>query len=183
MSGDGAARGGDARGGTGGANGHRLGGDAGAGEPGRLLLPGNAARELEEAFGDAYPREGCAVLLGRIGDGDRVVERIEEARNRWPDRDDRYLVDPGTLRRLMDAEAEGGARILGFAHSHPDAEPAPSETDRELAWPWYHYLIVPVQDGRVGPGRAWQLDPDDGTFREREIRRAPEPAIAGEQGE
>lgn len=146
---------------------------SGEGDGAALHLPGEATAEMEAAFREAYPREGCCVLLGREEGGRRVVERVVEARNRWPDRDDRYLVDPGTLRRLMDEEAEGGPRVLGFAHSHPDAEPVPSETDRELAWPWYHYLIVPVRDGEVGPGRAWELDPGAGEFRERPIRVAP----------
>ena len=137
--------------------------------PTRLLLPPERRRELAAGLEAAYPGEGCGVLLGEVDGPDRRVTRLVAAENRWAERDDRYLVDPGTLRRLMEREEEGGERILGFYHSHPDAEPVPSETDRELAWPWYLYVIVPVRDGRAGRGRAWELQERGGPFVERPL--------------
>ena len=68
------------------------------------------------------------------------------------------------------AEEGGGARVLGFYHSHPDALPLPSETDRELAWPWYLYVIIRVAAGEPEETRAWELDVDSGRFEERSIR-------------
>lgn len=144
----------------------------GGDRPARLVLPAAARRELIAGLEAAYPAEGCGVLLGEADGPDRRVGDVHPAENRWPeggDRGGRYLVDPGTLRRLMDREAEGGPTILGFYHSHPDADPVPSETDRELAWPWYLYLVVPVREGEAGEGRAWQLDEDAGEFRERPV--------------
>lgn len=135
-----------------------------------LILPARLAGEMARRLEAAYPKEGCGVLLGRRVDGERRVERLEPAPNRWPDRDDRYLVDPRTLRRLLEEEDDGGPEILGFYHSHPDAPPEPSETDRAHAWPWYHYLIVPVAEGEAGEGRAWELAEPDGDFRERGVR-------------
>lgn len=140
--------------------------DAAAGDA--LVLPEPVRAELRRHLEAAYPREGCGVLLGEAADGERRVTALEPSENRWPDRDDRYRVDPGVLRRLLEAEEDGGPRILGFYHSHPDAAPEPSSTDREYAWPWYHYLIVPVEDGRAGPGRAWELE--EGAFAERRLR-------------
>lgn len=140
-----------------------------------MLAPG-LAREMASALEEAYPAEGCGVLLGRVQGRDRTVTELAGAENRWPDRDDRYLVDPGTLRRLMEREDRGGPRVLGFYHSHPDADPVPSETDRELAWPWYLYLIVPVEGREAGEGRAWQLEDGGGGFVERAVTRpAPRP--------
>lgn len=139
--------------------------------PARLHLPPERQRELAAGLEEAYPGEGCGVLLGDVDGRERRVTRLVAAENRWSRRDDRYLVDPGTLRRLMDEE-EGGNRILGFYHSHPDADPVPSETDRELAWPWYLYLIVPVRDGRAGWGRVWELEAPDGPFAERPLVRS-----------
>lgn len=150
--------------------------------PARLVLPEELAGELAERARAAYPREACGVLLGRVRGTDRVAARIAAAENRWEGRDDRYLVDPGTLRRLMDEEAEGGDRILGFYHSHPDAEPVPSATDRELAWPWYLYLIVPAGEAGAGPGRAWQLDGPEGEFAERAVVRPGEARRPGADG-
>lgn len=160
------------------------GGDPDDGGRPRLVLPDAARAELTRSLEAAYPREGCGLLLGGLRAPDRVVEEVRPAANRWEGRDDRYLVDPETLRRAVDDEAGGGPRVLGFYHSHPDAEPVPSATDREMAWPWYLYLIVPVRDGRADPGRAWQLAPGGEGWRERPVvepRRTGEPA--GDGGE
>ncbi len=135
-----------------------------------LVIPPLVHRELLRAVTRAYPREGCGVLVGQAADGERRVTRQVPVENRWDDRRDRYLVDPGTLRRLLEEEERGGPRILGFYHSHPDARAEPSSTDREYAWPWYHYLIVPVARGRPGAGRVWELDPERGEFVERAFR-------------
>lgn len=141
-----------------------------------LLLPAAAGRLLARAAEEACPREGCGLLLGRVRGTDRIVERLRPAANRWEGRDDRYLVDPATLRRAVDREAEGGPRVLGFYHSHPGAEAVPSGTDRELAWPWYLYLIVPVRDGRAGTGRAWELVGGEEGFEERPVETADGPS-------
>ncbi len=146
-------------------------GGSGPGDATRLVLAGGTAARIARAVEEAYPREGCGLLLGRTEGPDRVVEEVRPAANRWEGRDDRYLVDPETLRRAVDREAEGGPRVLGFFHSHPDAEPVPSATDRELAWPWYLYLIVPVRDGRARGGRAWELE--DGGWAERPVVAEP----------
>lgn len=135
----------------------------------RLVLAGGTDRRLAGSLEEAYPREGCGLLLGRVDGDDRVVEEVRAAANRWEGRDDRYLVDPETLRRAVDEEAAGGPRVLGFYHSHPDADPVPSATDRELAWPWYLYLIVPVREGRAGTGRAWKLAEDEDGWAERPV--------------
>lgn len=137
----------------------------------RLVLAGGTADRIARAVEEAYPREGCGLLLGRVEGDDRVVEEARPASNRWEDREDRYLVDPETLRRAVDEEAGGGPRVLGFWHSHPDADPVPSATDRELAWPWYLYLIVPVRGGRARRGRAWELH--DGRWAERPVTGGP----------
>lgn len=133
-----------------------------------LLIPEAIRGDLHRHLEAAYPREACGVLLGQVGDGTRRVTALHPAPNRWPDRNDRYLVDPGVLRRLLEAEEKGGARVLGFYHSHPDAPPEPSPTDLEYAWPWYHYLIVRVTAGRADGGRVWELA--EGGFAERELR-------------
>lgn len=138
-----------------------------------LVIPASLRQRLHRDLERAYPREGCGVLMGEVAGGARRVTRLEPAENRWPERDDRYLVDPDTLRRLMEEEENDGPRVLGFYHSHPDAPPEPSRTDREHAWPWYHYLIVRVERGRAGSARLWELE--DGDFAERELLQGPDP--------
>lgn len=145
------------------------GGGDGGGQRVRLLLPDGMRDALAPGLEAAYPGEGCGVLLGRTEGHARQVTEVRPADNRRTDRRDRYRVDPDLLRQLMEEESRDGPRVLGFYHSHPDAPPEPSETDREAAWPWYLYLVVPVRAGRarLREARAWELV--DGRFRERAV--------------
>lgn len=122
-----------------------------------LLLQGDLASRIERILESAYPDEGCGVLVGRVEGNWREVIRAVSSKNTWDERSDRYRVDPELVHRLMRAEQEGGLGIVGFFHSHPDADPLPSATDRDLAWPWYHYVIWPVRRGVAGHPRGWRL--------------------------
>lgn len=133
-----------------------------------LLLRGDLAARIERILESAYPNEGCGVLLGNVEDTGREVIRAVSSKNTWDERSDRYRVDPELVHRLMRAEENGGPGIVGFFHSHPDADPLPSATDRELAWPWYHYVIWPVRRGVAGRPRGWKLV--DTGFVEIELR-------------
>lgn len=152
--------------------------------PARLVVSEDVMEEIGGQLRSAYPREGCGVLLGTVRGAERVVRSTRPAANRWDEREDRYLVDPGTLRRLMDQESDGGPTILGFYHSHPDAPARPSPTDRELAWPWYLYLILRTEEAgeeevRTAEAGVWQLDGESGEFVERELRIAGDDEGAG----
>lgn len=131
---------------------------------------GSAIRaDLFRAAAAGYPREACGILFGRVERDQRIVEGFRPTRNRWSGRADRYRVDPESLRHALSAEDRGGPRVLGFYHSHPDAAPVPSITDREWAWPWYVYLIVRVENGVAAEARAWELDSASDRFLERPI--------------
>lgn len=147
-----------------------------------LVLPPDLQRRLCRQLREAFPAEGCGVLLGDVEGQARLVRRLVPTENRWEGRNDRYLVDPGTLRRLLEGEDEPGARILGFYHSHPEAEPVPSSTDLERAWPWYYYLIVRVDPAGVGSGRLWTLDEEEGRLVERPLDAEPPLTAAPEAG-
>lgn len=135
-----------------------------------LEIGASVRNDILLAAAREYPKEACGILLGRIADGIRVVEGFRPTPNRWSSRADRYEIDPDSLRRALEAEECGGSRVIGFYHSHPDAPPIPSETDREMAWPWYHYLIVRVVAGEAEDARAWELEPEADRFTERPVR-------------
>ena len=133
---------------------------------------------LRRAGARAYPEEGCGVLLGHEDDDSgpagqalRTVTGIRPVENaRTSDRKRRYLIPPETFRRVEEEAREAGLEVLGFYHSHPDHPAEPSRTDKELAWPWYSYVIVPVRRRIPGTPRSWRLLNDRSRFRSEEIQ-------------
>jgi proteasome lid subunit RPN8/RPN11 len=109
-----------------------------------------------------YPLEGCGLLIGS-SEGDTVhVTRALPCPNVAPveQRSHRFEIDPRVVinvRRSLRGRAEA---IVGFFHSHPDAEAAPSPTDLQYLtlWPETLWLIVPVSGGTPGEPRGWWLE-------------------------
>ena len=139
----------------------------------RLMLSPDLARALESRGEAAYPEEGAGLILGHV-DGERrhalqllpLPNRSAEASRRQ-----HYSLDPSDLLRA-EAEAERlGLEILGVYHSHPDHPARPSETDLELALPWYCYVITSVERGRAGESAAWRLADDHSRFEPYAIDR------------
>lgn len=130
-----------------------------------ISMPANVLERMRAHAAASYPEECCGGLLGKADpDAARVLasEPVDNARD--GERECRYLVSPQDYRRL-EALAEGrGLDLLGFYHSHPDHPPAPSDYDREHAFPFFHYLILAVS--RTGPGgtASFVLSEDSGTF-------------------
>jgi proteasome lid subunit RPN8/RPN11 len=135
-------------------------------------------RECEQG----YPEEICGALLGSGDAGDRMILRVLPIRNeRNEERQTRYLIGPAEFQAADASARADGLEIVGFYHSHPDHPAVPSAFDRDHAWPWYVYVIVPVQDGRAGRPRAWRLVEDRSRFEEIGIvQGAAEPASAKE---
>jgi proteasome lid subunit RPN8/RPN11 len=96
-------------------------------------------------------REICGVLLG---EGEAITGWAQAA-NVAEDPATRFEIDPAALFRLLRAERAGGPRVMGYVHSHPSGDVAPSVTDAAMAAP----------DGRlwmiVGRGRQalWRAGP------------------------
>lgn len=123
-----------------------------------IRLARRALEEMRRQARAAYPRECCGALLGRADGDDRAVLRAVGVANADPEPRRGYLIGPEAVRRL-EAEADAaGLVVLGFYHSHPDQPAVPSARDRESAWPWYSYLIVPVSAGGAGTPRGWRFD-------------------------
>ena len=88
---------------------------------------------------------------------DDCVTEIRPLPNRSRDPGRSYRIEPSDLEPLLREEAAGGPSVIGFYHSHPDADPEPSVRDRENAWPDYWYLIVGVHGGVATSRHSWQL--------------------------
>ena len=124
----------------------------------------------------SYPVECCGFLLGNATGGHKSVIQIRPAGNLRADSPTtRYSIAP---QEFLEAEREGrglGLDIVGFYHSHPDHPAVPSEYDRQYAWAWYSYLIVPVSAGRAGTPRSWVLADPARVFEEEPLEEEREP--------
>lgn len=87
----------------------------------------------------AHPREACGILLG---EGARITE-ARAAANVHPRPETHFEIDP---QALIDAHRaarhQGAPQVIGYFHSHPVGEAAPSATDRACA---------------SGDGRVWAI--------------------------
>lgn len=139
-------------------------------------LPAAVRRVMDDEARAGYPLEICGALVGRDGPTGLRVNRAvafpntaEEATRRR-----RFFVDPRTV-LLLDRELRGGPdRMLGFYHTHPDAEAEPSATDLEFfqLWPETVWIITAVRGGAPDTPRAWWLNDPEGPAEEIEVRNA-----------
>jgi proteasome lid subunit RPN8/RPN11 len=95
----------------------------------------DALREMSEA---AHPHEACGMLLG---DGSQITD-VVPTRNVHPTPATHFEIDPQALIDAHRAERDGGPRIMGYYHSHPNGDARPSETDRAMA---------------AGDGKLWAI--------------------------
>lgn len=134
-------------------------------------------RALQEAINrqaaDAYPDEGCGLLLGEAVAGENLVKALFPVENRWEveaDKRRRFQISPDDMLRAEAAALAQGWDVIGVYHSHPDSPPVASPRDLAWAtWPGYSYLITEARQGQAGLSRSWQLREDRRGFIEEEI--------------
>ena len=118
------------------------------------------------------PTNAAVSSWGRFGsEGQKLVEEtypISNAREEEAKRN-RFLIKPEEFLKGQKYAAAAGLDILGFYHSHPDHPAAPSEYDRDYAWPAYSYVIVSIKAGAAGDLRSWELEADRSAFRPEQI--------------
>ena len=136
-----------------------------------LRLSAGAADAARAEAAARWPAEACGLLVGleRAG-AERWVERVVAVPNgREHDARRRYRIPPHALRAAEADAGREGLIVLGAFHSHPDGGAEPSRYDLEHAWPWYTYLILPMDGGAAGFPRAWRLAEDRGAFLEETV--------------
>ena len=113
-------------------------------------------RMLAEAE-DAREKECCGLLLGS-----GTVDEARPATNVAKDPRRRFEIDPQALVDAYRAAREGGPAVIGFYHSHPTGQAAPSATDRAMA---------------AGDGKVWAILGKDGVtfWRDEKQGFAPLP--------
>jgi desampylase len=104
----------------------------------------------------AAPREACGLLFG---EGDRVTA-MQVVENVSEEPELRFEIDPAALFAALRAERAGGAKILGYWHSHPSGDATPSAADAAMAAPDGKLWLIAAG----GAVRGWRLD--ESVFRE-----------------
>ena len=115
-----------------------------------MVVPAAIRKELQAHAAEEAPNECCGLLVFRDG----VAERYERGRNTLASPYRYELeIDPS----LWFLEDEGYE--LAVFHSHPETEPIPSRTDRELAglWSGRPFLIYGL---KLDDLRAWRIARD-----------------------
>ncbi|MFQ5641224.1 MAG: M67 family metallopeptidase [bacterium] len=128
--------------------------------------------ELIKAYGEeCFPNECCGFLLGKHSEGDKeVVSSLPAYNAREKDQQrHRFLITPDVFLQNEKFAKQRGLDIVGFYHSHPNAEARPSEYDLQHSWPWYSYIIVSVLENRVDQVTSWTLKDDRVQFEEENI--------------
>lgn len=130
-----------------------------------IHITGAQAAEMSAHLSQAYPEEGCGVLLGRESRNLRVVHELVAFPNQREDsRHNRYLIAPEQFLAAEKRARERTLDVVGIYHSHPDHPAEPSQFDLDHAWPYYSYVIVSVQQGEVADARSWRLKEDRSRF-------------------
>jgi len=116
-----------------------------------VVVPAEILAELRTHAAEEAPNECCGVIVLRDG----VAERYVRGRN--------ALASPYRYELEIDPEVwflEDEGYDLAVFHSHPETEPRPSRTDRELSglWAGKPFLIYGLTRNEL---RAWRITRDD----------------------
>jgi proteasome lid subunit RPN8/RPN11 len=162
--------------------------------PLHLALPKSVYDFIASWADQAYPHEGCGLLIGRFEKNQKSVVRFAPLSNRLLDTttgrmsDDRFstlpenrkgpgagktefVMDPDQFNReSLKAEKEG-LDVVGVVHTHPDHPPRPSQIDASQPFlaQWSN-IIVAVEKGKTREMKSWFRETDDQPFSEEEIR-------------
>jgi [CysO sulfur-carrier protein]-S-L-cysteine hydrolase len=116
-----------------------------------VVIPAAIRAELRAHASEEAPNECCGVIVLKDGVADRYVRGNNRRASPY-----RYEleIDPAVW------FLEDDGYELAVFHSHPETEPRPSRTDRELAgfWAGRPFLIYGL---RLDELRAWRIARDD----------------------
>jgi len=124
--------------------------------------------QIIEHCEQAYPNEGCGVLLGRMDKERKTVVDVFPTGNARESeaQHNRYLIPIEDMMHSEELADERNLEVVGYFHSHPDHPAKPSVFDREHAWPVTSYLITSVKQGQAQQTRSWVLRDDRSAFDE-----------------
>jgi proteasome lid subunit RPN8/RPN11 len=135
----------------------------------KLIIDEQALTKMKQHAEDDYPNECCGFFYGLEGENRQVeiARKVENAKE--GDQSDRFQIDPLDYQKAEKYAIDHDLDLLGVYHSHPDHPAEPSEHDREVAMPWFSYIIISVQDEKAVSTRSWQLNKER-KFEEESVK-------------
>lgn len=128
--------------------------------------------EAIKKHGEAtFPYECCGLLLGPLVENQKIVQEtypVDNAKERETQHN-RFLIPPQAVLEAEKYARKKNLDVLGFYHSHPNAEARPSQFDLDHAWPFYSYVIVSVRQGKAEALNSWRMANDRAQFDPEEI--------------
>lgn len=99
-----------------------------------ICVTSDVLKGLHDAAAHAHPKEACGILLGQtcVGGAEEITQVVETP-NVHAAPQTHFEIDPQALINAYRDERSGGARVLGYFHSHPHGPANPSRTDSEMA--------------------------------------------------
>jgi proteasome lid subunit RPN8/RPN11 len=102
----------------------------------------------------AHPNEGCGLIAGRSGVGERFIPMRNTAANPAT----RFAMDPSELVRAFQSMRGAGEEIAAICHSHPFGPAAPSSVDIEEAqYPHAFQIIISLENVDRPVFRAFRI--------------------------
>jgi proteasome lid subunit RPN8/RPN11 len=128
----------------------------------------NTLRRVAE---EAYPFEGCGLLLGPLSTEKRVSE-IAVLKNALRDEGRGRFDFSFSPKEFMDTQMAAEKRnldIVGIYHTHPDHPPRPSATDasQPMLAGWIN-IIASVHGGKFKEAKAWWREDETQPFSQTE---------------
>ncbi|MFN8005828.1 MAG: M67 family metallopeptidase [Terriglobia bacterium] len=120
---------------------------------------------------NSYPQECCGLLLGEMVEGVKLIRETYSVNNAREEaaKYNRFLIPPSAVHEAERYARSRKLEVLGFYHSHPNAEARPSAFDLEHAWPFYSYVIVSVKDRQALELTCWRMQDDRTRFAPEEF--------------
>lgn len=114
-----------------------------------------------------YPHEAVGALIGNYINEKMEIEEVIEMENETTENPGRrFLVSPEAVYKIELCCRAEGKEIVGWYHSHPNGNPAPSEEDLKNAFPFYAYFIISVVKGHTKEVKCWRLNKHSNRFEE-----------------
>lgn len=101
--------------------------------PAEVLLRSEDAEAILEEARRSGGLECCGLLLGRLEGASAIVDEVLPAPNVAEAPGTSFEIDPAVLLAAHRTAREAGNSIVGWYHSHPNGNPAPSIRDAARA--------------------------------------------------